>query len=91
MPYERIRRSRRRSVGTKQALKAAVRGQVQEVFVAQDAEKHVVRGLVQACTEKNIPVTYVDSMAELGRACGIKVGAAAAAILREGGGEFADD
>ena len=91
MPYDRIRNARRRSVGTKQTLKAAVRGQAVEVFIARDADEHVVRNLVHVCQERNIPLTYVDSMMELGRACGIKVGAASAAILKEGGAELADD
>lgn len=91
MPYERLRTARRRAVGTKQTLKAAVRGQVSEVFVARDAEEHVVRGVIQACQDRGVAITYVDTMAELGRACGIKVGAASAAILKEGGAENADD
>ncbi|MFO7245496.1 MAG: ribosomal L7Ae/L30e/S12e/Gadd45 family protein [Thermaerobacter sp.] len=91
MPLERIRAARRRAVGTKQTLKAAVRGLAAEVFVARDAEEHVVRGVIQACRDRGITITYVDTMAELGRACGIKVGAASAAILKEGGAEHADD
>ncbi|MFO7277222.1 MAG: ribosomal L7Ae/L30e/S12e/Gadd45 family protein [Pseudomonadota bacterium] len=58
-----------------------MRGQAAEVFIARDAEEHVVRGVVQACRERDLTITYVDTMAELGRACGIKVGAASAAIL----------
>lgn len=71
-------------MGTRQAAKAVARGQAETVFVARDAEPHVVRDLVRLCEEKNIPIIYVDSMAELGRACGIQVAAAAAAVLRSG-------
>jgi large subunit ribosomal protein L7A len=35
---------------------------------------------VLLANETNIPVTYVDSMKKLGKACGIKVGAAVVAI-----------
>ena len=49
MPLDRIRSARRRAVGTKQTLKAVVRGQAAEVFVARDAEEHVVRSVIQAC------------------------------------------
>jgi len=35
------------------------------------------------CQSRNIAVTYVDSMKELGKACGIEVGAATAAILKQ--------
>lgn len=82
-PYDEVRAARRRAVGTRQALKAVARDQAAAVFVARDAEPHVTRELVRLCEEKNVPIVYVDSMAELGRACGIQVGAAAAAILRD--------
>ena len=91
MPYERIRNARQRSVGTKQTLKAATRRLAEEVFIARDADEQVVRNLLRVCEEQGIPVVYVDSMLELGRACGIKVGAASAAILKKGGAEHADD
>lgn len=92
--YEAVRAARRRAVGTKQALKAAARGATGAVYVARDAEPHVVRSLIEACEQKQIRVYHVDSMGDLGRACGIKVGAAAVAILNEfeeGGAELAYD
>jgi large subunit ribosomal protein L7A len=82
-PYDRIRAARRKLVGTKQAMKAVARGQAAEVYVARDADPRVVRDLIRLCEEKNVPLIYVDGMAELGRACGIQVGAASAAVLRD--------
>jgi len=82
-PYDEIRSARRRAVGTRQVLKAVMRDEAVAVFVARDAEPHVVRDLIRLCQEKQVPITYVDSMAELGRACGIQVGAASAAVLKE--------
>ena len=38
--------------------------------------------LLQAAKEMNVPVTRVDSMRKLGKACGIEVGAAAVAIIK---------
>ncbi|MDR9755167.1 MAG: ribosomal L7Ae/L30e/S12e/Gadd45 family protein [Thermoanaerobacterales bacterium] len=38
--------------------------------------------LVKCCQEKGVEIIYVDSMQELGKACGIKVGAASASILK---------
>lgn len=84
--YEAVRAARRRAVGTRQTLRAVARDQAVQVFVARDAEPHVVRELLRLCGEKGVPVVYVDSMAELGRACGIQVGAAAAAVLGPAGG-----
>ena len=78
-PYDQVRHARRRVVGTRQVM----RGEATLVVVAQDAEPHVVRDLIRLCQEKDVPVVYVDSMAELGRACGIQVGAASAAVLKE--------
>lgn len=93
MPYDRIRNARHKTVGTKQTLKAASRRLAKEVFIAKDADEFVVRNLIRTCNEQGIQITYVDSMAELGRACGIKVGAASAAILNEseGGAGNADN
>lgn len=91
MAYERVERARRRAVGSKQAMKAALRDQVAELFIAGDADAHVVEPLLAISRQKGIPVTTVDSMKALGRACGINVGAAAAAILKEGGAEVAND
>ena len=48
----------------------------------QDAEAHVVNPLITLCQEQHIPYEYADSISALGRACGIQVGAAAAAIIQ---------
>ncbi|MCL6451790.1 MAG: ribosomal L7Ae/L30e/S12e/Gadd45 family protein [Acetobacteraceae bacterium] len=83
MPLDRLRRAKRKTVGTKQTAKAVDRGQARVVFVASDAEPHVVEGVVRACRERSVEVVFVESMGDLGRACGIEVGAASAAILEE--------
>lgn len=70
-------------MGTKQTAKALDRGTARVVFVARDAEEHVVRGIVRACQDRSVRLVYVDSMAELGRTCGIEIGAATAAIIEE--------
>jgi len=79
---QRLLSAARKTVGLKQTLKAVKRDQAQVVFIAQDAEKHIVMPLEQCCQEKGIEIVYVDSMQELGKACGIKVGAASASILK---------
>jgi len=81
MSCEELRLAKRRTVGTKQTAKALDRGTARVVFVARDAEEHVVRGIVRACQERSVRLVYVDSMADLGRACGIEVGAATAAVV----------
>ncbi|MEW6523283.1 MAG: ribosomal L7Ae/L30e/S12e/Gadd45 family protein [Bacillota bacterium] len=78
---ERLKAARQRTVGTKQTLKAVERGTARVVFLAQDADERVLRDLVRRCTENEIEIVYVESMAALGKACGIQVGAASAAII----------
>lgn len=83
MDVERLRGAARRAVGTNQTVKAIGRGQAQMVFVAQDADRRVVDPVLRAARERGVAVVEVPSMAALGRACGIAVGAATAAILGE--------
>ncbi len=81
--YDRLASARAKTVGTKQTLKAIAKGSPRVVYVARDADEHVVRELLRLCKEKNVEVVYADSMAKLGQACGIQVGAASAAVLEE--------
>lgn len=83
MPLERLKSASKRTVGSKQTLKAVEKGTVLEVFIASDAEPQVTRGLIQACESAGVPVVMVETMLELGKACGIDVGSASAAVLKE--------
>jgi large subunit ribosomal protein L7A len=67
--------------GMRQTIKAIENNTARAVYIARDAEEKVTSSAVRSCTEKGIPLFYVDTMAELGKACNIKVGAAMAAIL----------
>lgn len=78
---ERLRAAEFRAVGTNQTAKAIGRGRAQVVFVARDADRRVVDGVLVAARGRGLEVVEAASMRELGRACGIAVGAAAAAIL----------
>ena len=71
-----------RVIGIKQVTKAVRKGLVQEVYIADDAEEGCVAPLIDLCREQAVVLAHVDSMKELGGACGIEVGAAAAASLR---------
>jgi large subunit ribosomal protein L7A len=81
--YDRLTGARVKTVGTKQTLKAIQKGSARVVYVARDADEHVVRDLLRLCKEKSVEVVYADSMAKLGQACGIQVGAASVAVLEE--------
>ncbi|MEA4883234.1 MAG: ribosomal L7Ae/L30e/S12e/Gadd45 family protein [Clostridia bacterium] len=81
--YEDLASAKSRVIGTKQTVRALERGCAMAVYVAMDAEERVIRGIKALCSSKGIPVIAVSSMDELGKVCGIDVGAASAAILRE--------
>ena len=69
-------------VGIKQLKKALAAGQTAKVFLALDADPKLTGPIAETCCGSGVPVEEVPTMAELGRACGIEVGAAAAALLR---------
>ena len=68
-------------VGAKQLKKAVNSGRARYVFLAENADPAVTEPLEVLCEQNHIQITWVRSMAELGRACGIEVGAAAAAVI----------
>ena len=68
-------------VGIKQLKKALRAGRVQSAFFAMDADPAVTEPVAEACNSSAVPVVWVKTMAQLGKVCGIDVGAAAAATL----------
>jgi large subunit ribosomal protein L7A len=72
----------KKAIGTKQAVRAVEKGLAAKVYLAEDADKRVVAPLAQLCNQKGIAVEAGATMAELGKACGIEVGAAAVALLK---------
>ncbi|CCO07793.1 ribosomal L7Ae/L30e/S12e/Gadd45 family protein [Desulforamulus hydrothermalis] len=80
MSLEPLKSARKKTVGAKQTLKAVEKLQAKQVYWAADAEARVVDPILRICSTKNIPTVKVDSMKDLGRACGIDVGCAIASI-----------
>ena len=76
-------KSANRVVGMKQLTKALKEGRAAKVFIAADAEPRVTNPVAQLCQNQGVCVETVPSMHELGKACAIEVGAAAAAILKD--------
>ena len=68
-------------VGAKQLKKAVKAGRARYVFLAENADPAVTQPLEELCAANHIQITWVHSMTELGRSCGIEVGAAAAAVV----------
>jgi len=70
-------------VGTKQTIRMVELGQAIEVYIAQDADSRITSKVVLLCEDKGVKITYVDTMKNLGKACGIDVGAAMVAIVND--------
>jgi len=83
MSYEEELRGRKLRVGTKQTTKAVENGTAAKVFVARDADPKLTGKIAALAKKHNVELVYVDSMKQLGKACGIDVGAAMAAIVNE--------
>ncbi|MBR2219415.1 MAG: ribosomal L7Ae/L30e/S12e/Gadd45 family protein [Phascolarctobacterium sp.] len=81
MTLDDLMQAEKRTVGVKQTEKAVNKGVALKVFVAKDADERVTEKLVELCEEKAVSVVMVETMHELGKACGIHVKAAAAAII----------
>lgn len=82
MNLEALNQAEKKAVGVKQTEKSVLRNNAAKVYVANDADERVTEKLLELCQEKDIEVINVESMNELGKACGIHVKAAAAAILK---------
>ena len=83
MAMERIRAEigdRKVVAGAKQLRKAISSQSVFRVYLARNADPAITEPLADVCREQKVSVSWVRSMKELGAACGIEVGAAAAAI-----------
>ena len=68
-------------VGAKQLRKALQGGRAKQVFLARNADPVITEPVQAMCEQLHIDYTWVPSMLDLGKACGIEVGAAAAAAV----------
>ena len=82
--YERLTQVQSRIiVGMKQTLRAMKNGEISEIYVATDADQHLIQQVITSAEELNIPCHQVGSMKRLGKACGIEVGTSTVAIKAE--------
>lgn len=72
---------RKTVVGAKQLRKSLENGTAGLVFLARNADPAITEPIEAMCLKTSVEYAWVSSMTELGRACGIQVGAAAAAVL----------
>lgn len=72
---------KRTVAGAKQLRKAVLAGTVKQVFLAANADPAITEPIEALCQQHQVECAWVRSMTDLGRACGIEVGAAAAAAV----------
>jgi large subunit ribosomal protein L7A len=68
-------------VGAKQLRKALNNGAARQVFLARNADPALTEPIEAQCKMNQVSYAWVQSMQDLGHACGIDVGAAAAAVV----------
>ena len=72
---------KRTVAGAKQIRKALTSGKAKCVYLAADADPAITEPLLALSQQHNVAAHWVRSMTNLGQACGIEVGAAAAAAI----------
>ena len=68
-------------VGVKQSRRAIREGRAKRVYLAVDADPAITDPVAAGCKEAGIPVETGHTMAQLGRACRITVGASVVAVI----------
>ena len=79
---EKLASAARKVVGTKQVTRALKAGTAARAYVANDADTFIFQQVVRAAEDAGIPCVRVETMKELGMACGVEVPTAAAAVLK---------
>ena len=80
MSYEKVKQAKKTIIGTKQAVKAMKNGLVKEVYIALDVDDRIIELARLTAQENNVLIHYVESKIDLGKACGLRIGASVVAI-----------
>ncbi len=73
--------SQEKVIGVKQSRRAIREGRATRVFLADDADPAITDPVAESCKTVGIPVETGYTMAQLGQACRITVGASVVALL----------
>lgn len=76
-------RQLKKKVGLKECQKAVENNRVVKAFVARDADEKVIKSFIELCGNNMVEIEYVDTMKNLGKACGIDVGASTVVVLKD--------
>ena len=71
----------KRIAGLKQVQKALESSKAQVVYVALDAEASLRKKIISLAEEKGVRIVYAETMAQLGKDCGITVASSTAADI----------
>lgn len=69
-------------VGIKQVKRALTSHEVDILYLANDADEFIKQQVLELAKDRKIQIIELETMRELGDACGIDVGAATAALLK---------
>ena len=70
-------------IGMKQVARSVREGVgVQQIYLAQDADSHMINKIYELAEENHIEIVSVESRKKLGKFCGIDVGATVVAVLK---------
>ena len=69
-------------VGTRRLLRAIGAGEIATAYIARDADLYIVRQVRQACNDAGVRMVEVETMKELGQACGVEVKTASAGLKK---------
>lgn len=75
------RLSGKKVVGIKQTIKTIKNGNGKIVYIAKDADNKLINTVEELAIDHSLEIVYVETMKELGKLCGIDVGAASALVL----------
>ena len=75
-------KAKNKVVGIKQVKRALTSQEVEILYIADDVDKSIKDEILNLAIDKRVPIVELNTMEELGNACGIDVGAATAALLK---------
>ncbi len=68
-------------IGAKQVMKAIRAGKTSKIYLASDCDPIISRPIAEEAAGRDIAVEYASTRKALGEMCGIRVKAAAAAVI----------
>lgn len=68
--------------GFKEVSKCVEKGLAEKLFIAEDSSFSMKDKLLNAVSSNQCNVIYIKTMKDLGKLCGIEVGASCAAVLK---------